>query len=120
MTERLNKTIQYLMSNGTLTTTYPSEGPCLQAALTTLQLAGAVTLREAFGTKAGIADIIACYRGHYVAVECKSATGEPSEQQKRFCAKVVEAGGAAVIVRCMQDITDTLVAIENAEAQREK
>ena len=33
-------------------------------------------------SKPGDPDIIACYRGYFIAIEGKSATGSPSEEQE--------------------------------------
>lgn len=87
---------------------FPTEAPCLQHTIETLEMAGALVLREAFGTRAGISDIVACYAGRFIAFECKSATGEQSNQQKKFAAKVKAAGGMFVEVRSMSDVIQTL------------
>lgn len=76
-------------------------------------MAGALVLREAFGTRAGISDVIACYAGRFIAFECKSATGEQSTQQRKFAAKVKAAGGVFVEVRCMSDIIKALDAVHS-------
>ena len=87
---------------------FPTEAPCLQHTIETLEMAGALVLREAFGTRAGISDVIACYIGRFIAFECKSATGEQSDQQKKFAAKVKAARGMFVEVRCMSDVIRAL------------
>lgn len=104
MANRLYATTLYLAKHNLLDKTYRTEAPCLAHAEETLKLAGAVAIREAFGTRAGNTDILACFEGFFVAVECKSATGVPSEQQKQFIEDVQAAGGVAFVARCMRDI----------------
>lgn len=104
MANRLYETTLYLARHGLLDMTYRTEAPCLAQAEETLKLAGAVVIREAFGTRSGNADILACFEGFFIAVECKSTTGAPSEQQKQFIKDVRAAGGIAFVARCMRDI----------------
>ena len=49
--------------------------------------------------RAGISDIIVCYKGRYAAIETKSAKGKPTALQVIFMNEIVEAGGKAFIVR---------------------
>lgn len=53
--------------------------------------------------KSGIPDIIAIVDGHFLGVEVKSATGEPTELQKICGKQIEEAGGTWVVVS--DDIT---------------
>lgn len=48
--------------------------------------------------RAGIPDFIACLKGHFIAVECKSASGEPTALQLRELQKITGAGGIAMVV----------------------
>jgi len=43
--------------------------------------------------EAGTSDIIACYRGQYLAIEVKYGAEKPSEKQLAFGARVEAAGG---------------------------
>lgn len=106
--DRLTATKQYLIRTGLLHKCFDDEAPCLQHAIETLEMLGAEIIREAFSTKAGRADILACYKGWFVAAECKSATGELSRQQCQFLEKIKRAEGCTIEVRCMHDIISTL------------
>ena len=108
MAGKLYVITQYLIKQNLLNRMFPTEAPCLQHTIETLEMAGALVLREAFGTRAGISDVIACYIGRFIAFECKSATGEQSNQQQKFAAKVKAAGGMFVEVRCMSDVIKAL------------
>lgn len=51
-----------------------------------------------YGRK-GVPDIIGCYKGHFVALEVKSATGIATEWQLREIQAILKSGGRATIVR---------------------
>ena len=55
-----------------------------------------------FGMK-GSADIIACYQGRFVAVECKQQGKRPSPDQVRYAVAVRNAEGIYVVVRSKED-----------------
>lgn len=51
----------------------------------------------------GGADLIGLYRGRFLAVEIKTATGRQSEDQTRFQALVERCGGLYQILRSVED-----------------
>lgn len=51
----------------------------------------------AFG-RAGIPDIIGCYRGYYFAVECKAGKGKTTAIQEAEIEKIRKAGGKAFVI----------------------
>ena len=50
-----------------------------------------------YGTN-GVSDIVACYKGLYVAIECKAGKNKLSELQKVFLESVAAAGGLALMI----------------------
>ena len=47
----------------------------------------------------GVSDIIALYRGTFIAIEAKAdATKKPTELQKKFLGQVLEAGGFPLVI----------------------
>lgn len=46
----------------------------------------------------GIPDIIACYKGRFVAIECKAGKNTPTELQKKAIANIQKAQGSAIVV----------------------
>jgi len=50
-----------------------------------------------YGTS-GVSDIVACYEGLYIAIECKAGKNKLSELQKMFLEKVSAAGGLALMI----------------------
>ena len=56
--------------------------------------------------RAGIPDIIVCYRGMFLGVECKAGFNKPTALQEREMAAINAAGGSAMVVR--EDTTELL------------
>ena len=48
--------------------------------------------------RSGVPDIIACYRGSFIGIECKAGTNKPTELQKKEIAKIQKAKGSAIVV----------------------
>lgn len=73
-----------------------------------------VTLANARMIQAGLctgsADLIGIHKpsGRFLAVEVKTGTGRPSDEQQKFLAAVTNAGGIAGIARSTQDALDLL------------
>ena len=59
----------------------------------------------------GAADIIACYHGVFLAVECKTRRGVQSDAQRRYQAAVELAGGIYVVIRDIEDLREAIAAI---------
>lgn len=68
---------------------------------------------------AGIPDIIACYRGYFVAIEVKSPTGKgrASDIQKLKIRAIREAGGVAFITDNIEDVEQVLNFIDNGNLE---
>jgi hypothetical protein len=48
---------------------------------------------------AGVSDIIALYKGRFIAIEAKAdATKKPTELQKKFLNSVVDNGGVGMVI----------------------
>lgn len=92
-----------------LYTQYDEEAKFLENAKSFLEMfEEMLIIREAQGTKNGIADLLLCYRGRFVAPELKAINGVPSSQQLRFIENVHKAGGIGGICSTLQDIWDLL------------
>lgn len=48
--------------------------------------------------RAGIPDVIGCYRGVFVAFECKAGSNKPTALQEREMQAIREAGGHAYVI----------------------
>lgn len=51
----------------------------------------------------GIPDIICCYKGRFIGLECKLPSGRLTELQKRAIEKINRAGGIACRVESVED-----------------
>jgi Holliday junction resolvase len=48
--------------------------------------------------RAGIPDIIACFKGRFIAIEAKAGTNRPTPLQDREILRIQQAGGHAMVV----------------------
>lgn len=62
-----------------------------------------------FTNRPGCSDIIACWRGKFVAIECKRAGQTATLRQKQFMAEVRRAGGVAFVARSVDDVRENLL-----------
>lgn len=64
--------------------------------------------------KSGVPDIIACYKGYFIGIECKAGKGVPTALQLRELARIKENEGAALVVNenNLNDVTLILEAID--------
>lgn len=56
----------------------------------------------------GSSDILACIKGRFVGIECKTGTGTLSTPQRRFRDAVVRHGGIFIEARSVDAVVDTL------------
>jgi Holliday junction resolvase len=49
--------------------------------------------------RAGIPDIIACFNGKFIAIECKAGKGQPTLLQSRELGRIDMAGGKTFVLR---------------------
>ena len=49
--------------------------------------------------RSGIPDIIACFRGHFIAIECKAGFNTTTQLQERELKAIAAAGGITLVIR---------------------
>lgn len=64
-----------------------------------------------YGT-AGIPDIIICYRGRFIGLECKVGKYKPTVLQSLTIRRILQAGGYAMIVRTVEEVKQLISAFE--------
>jgi len=64
-----------------------------------------------YGT-AGIPDIIVCYKGKFIAFECKKPGGKPTILQKITLNKINKAKGIAMVVTSLEEVKDIIENID--------
>ena len=67
-----------------------------------------------YGTS-GVPDIICCYKGRFIGMECKLPGGRLTELQKRAIHRINQAGGIACRVESVEDVRRV---IAQADAER--
>ena len=65
--------------------------------------------------RTGIPDIIACYRGQFIAIECKAGKNTPTALQRRELLGIQNAGGYALVINetNIQQVTAVLDQLGN-------
>lgn len=58
----------------------------------------------------GSSDILACIKGRFVGIECKTGKGQLSTPQRRFRDALAKAGGIFIEARSVADVTTILEA----------
>ena len=48
--------------------------------------------------RSGVPDVICCYRGHFIGVECKAGSNVPTAIQERELQSIEVAGGTALVI----------------------
>lgn len=46
----------------------------------------------------GVPDIVACYKGRFIGIECKAGKGKPTALQERNLDTITAAGGFSMVV----------------------
>lgn len=46
----------------------------------------------------GVPDVVACYRGVFVGIECKAGKNKPTDLQKRNLDAISRCGGVALVI----------------------
>lgn len=62
--------------------------------------------RVVHGAPAGTSDILACYKGRYIAIECKMPGKKLTQKQYNFLREVRDAGGEGYMATSIDDIKD--------------
>ena len=58
--------------------------------------------------RAGIPDIICCYKGQFIGIEVKDYGNGPSELQLAHGRQIVRAGGKFIVAYSVKDVQDKL------------
>ena len=64
-----------------------------------------------YGTN-GVPDIICCYKGRFLGLECKLPGGRLTKLQKRTIEKINRAGGVACRVESVDDVKRVIERVE--------
>lgn len=64
-----------------------------------------------YGTN-GVPDIICCYKGRFLGLECKLPGGRLTKLQKRTIKKINRAGGVACRVESVEDVKRVIACVD--------
>jgi len=64
---------------------------------------------------AGIPDIVCCYRGRFVGIECKAGSGKTTALQENNLERIRQCSGFALVVR--EDLTELIALLELIDSQ---
>lgn len=64
-----------------------------------------------YGT-AGIPDLIVCYKGRFIGLECKVGKNKPTVLQEVTIRQIVRAGGYALVVRTVDEVKEIIEAFK--------
>lgn len=64
-----------------------------------------------YGT-AGIPDLIICYKGRFIGLECKVGRNKPTILQEVTIKQILRAGGYAMVVRSVDEVKGIIKAFE--------
>ena len=65
--------------------------------------------------KKGVPDIIACYKGYYLAIEVKAKGGKTTELQDWNIEQIKKSGGSAIVAYGWEDVAEELRIIDEKE-----
>ncbi len=81
-----------------------------------LKSRGAYRIKVQSASRAGVPDIIACYKSKFVAIECKTpeTINNVSELQTINIEEIIEAQGVAIVTYLVKDVENVLKAIDES------
>ena len=64
--------------------------------------------------RSGIPDFVCCYKGKFIAIECKAGKGKTTALQDREIASIKDRGGIALVVNedNYADVTNALTSVD--------
>mgnify|MGYP006281071681 CR=1 FL=1 len=68
--------------------------------------------------RSGVPDIVACYKGYFIGIECKAGKGVPTALQLRELRLIEQAGGFSMVVR--EDTTSLVEQVMTELDDRDK
>jgi len=82
-----------------------------------LAVRGAYTVKIVTASKAGVPDILCCYRGSFIAFEVKGPKGKTSALQDINIKNIKKAGGLAYVVRSVSEVVTVLNIIDTFSSE---
>ena len=82
----------------------------IQKAITKwLESQGAYVVKVIQSNRAGVADVLCCLDGRFIAIEVKTPRGRVAPLQEYHASLVVKAGGVSMVARSLDDVKKALL-----------
>lgn len=81
-----------------------------------LESRGAYVVKIIAASKAGVPDLLACYKGKFIAIEVKKPKGVVSPLQKVNIETINNIGGIAIVARKLEHVELLLGEIDGSKA----
>lgn len=66
------------------------------------------------GQKAGVPDLVGCYKGKFFAPELKVAPNKPSDKQLHEIRKITAAGGASAVIWSIDEFKEWMECLKSS------
>ncbi len=78
---------------------------------------GAYSIKVVSATRAGVPDIVCCYKGKFIAIEVKLPGNKPSALQVSNIELIQKAEGYAFVAYKLEDVANFFSALDNPATQ---
>lgn len=78
-----------------------------------LESQGAYVIKTIITNRAGVPDVIACYKGVFIGIEKKEKNEKVSVLQQLNLERIKQAGGYAIVAKSVEDVKDLLKEINS-------
>jgi Holliday junction resolvase len=78
-----------------------------------LKAKGAYVIKTIATNRAGVPDMLACYKGRFIGLEGKVGANKASALQLHHIEEIKKAGGIAGVVYTLEDVDSLLLELEN-------
>lgn len=120
LTPRELKVLKHAKDHGYLQKKFDKEADLLTHCKTMLGMLGALIVREDHVSENGVADLIICYKGTFIAAELKSINGTPTMSQLLFLQKVRKAGGYAAVCDTVLTLFGLLTSVPHISDKKQE
>ena len=80
-----------------------------------LEAIGAYVVKVQQATRAGVPDILCCYRGMFIAFEVKRPLCKPTALQELNISAIHSAGGVAIVAHSVDEVKKALTDLPNTQ-----
>ena len=71
-----------------------------------------VKIQSGYYGKAGVPDILVCYKGHFLGFEVKRLGNKATELQKNNIKQIISSGGQAFVVYSLEEVKKVINSVQ--------